>query len=234
MKIDFTDEMLREAVVRADIRELEALPADYEIEHEFSKRFERRMKKLVRRSKTGNQAGRVVFLRRRAVALAAAIVILLATAMSVSAVRAAVFEFITEAYEKFTHIFFEESPPSQESADELSIRRPSFIPEGFELVSEKMAGPVLLVYEKGSDYISYSQQCLENVSININTEGVKLEELEFKGLPAKYYSNQGVQNLLWHDDKYMYMVSSVPSTLDRDIVFKIAESVEITGTDLSP
>ncbi len=166
--------------------------------------------------------------------MAAAIVILLATAMSVSAVRAAVFEFITEAYEKFTHIFFEESPPSQESADELSIRRPSFIPEGFELVSEKMAGPVLLVYEKGSDYISYSQQRLEDVSININTEGVKLEELEFKGLPAKYYSNQGVQNLLWHDDKYMYMVSSVSSTLDRDIVFKIAESVEITGTDLSP
>jgi hypothetical protein len=97
-----------------------------------------------------------------------------------------------------------------------------------------MAGPVLLVYEKGSDYISYSQQRLEDVSININTEGVKLEELEFKGLPAKYYSNQGVQNLLWHDDKYMYMVSSVSSTLDRDIVFKIAESVEITGTDLSP
>jgi len=41
MKIDFTDEMLREAVVRADIRELEAMPADHEIEHEFSKRFER-------------------------------------------------------------------------------------------------------------------------------------------------------------------------------------------------
>jgi hypothetical protein len=56
MTINFTDDMLREAVVRADIRELEAMPADHEIEHEFSKRFERRMKKLVRRSKTGNQA----------------------------------------------------------------------------------------------------------------------------------------------------------------------------------
>ncbi|AEV70083.1 DUF4367 domain-containing protein [Acetivibrio clariflavus] len=231
MKIDFTDEMLREAVVRADIRELEALSADYEIEHEFSKRFERRMKKLVRRSKTGNQAGGAVFLRRRAVALAAAIVILLATAMSVSAVRAAVFEFITEVYEKFTHIFFNESRSSSDSAGEFIVRRPSFIPEGFELVSEKTAGPVLLVYEKGTDYISYSQQRLEDVSMDINTEGAELEELEFNGHPAKYYSNHGVQNLLWCDDKYMYMVSS---TLDRDIVFKIAESVEITDTDLSP
>jgi len=231
MTINFTDDMLREAVVRADIRELEALSADYEIEHEFSKRFERRMKKLVRRSKTGNQAGGAVFLRRRAVALAAAIVILLATAMSVSAVRAAVFEFITEVYEKFTHIFFEESPPSQESADEYIIRRPTFIPEGFELVNEKTTGPVLLVYEKGSDYISYCQQRLGNVSLLVNTEGAELEELKFNGLPAKYYSNRGVQNLLWYDDEYLYMVSS---TLDRDTVFRIAGSVETAGADTSP
>jgi hypothetical protein len=163
--------------------------------------------------------------------LAAAIVILLATAMSVSAVRAAVFEFITEAYEKFTHIFFEESPPSQESADEYIIRRPTFIPEGFELVNEKTTGPVLLVYEKGSDYISYSQQRLENVSLQVNTEGAELEELKFNGLPAKYYSNRGVQNLLWYDDEYLYMVSS---TLDRDTVFRIAGSVETAGADTSP
>ena len=231
MKIDFTDEMLREAVVRADIRELEAMPADHEIEHEFSKRFERRMGKLIRRGKTGSPVGAIAFLRRHMVAFVAAIIILFASAMSVSAVRAAVFEFITEVYEKFTHMFFEESPPSQESADEFIIRRPSFIPEGFELVDEKTAGPVLLVYEKGSDYISYSQQRVEDVSMDINTEGAELEELEFKGLPAKYYSNQGVQNLLWYDDEYLYMVSS---TLDRDAVFRIAESVETAGADTSP
>ena len=231
MAINFTDDMLREAVIKADICELEALLADHEITHEFSKRFERRMKKLIRKSKTRSPAGGAVFLRRRLAALVAAIVILLATAMSVSAVRAAVFEFITEVYEKFTHMFFEESPPSQESADELSIRRPSFIPEGFELVNEKTAGPVLLVYEKGSDYISYSQQCLENVSMNINTKGAELEEVEFNGLPAKYYSNRGVQNLLWYDDEFLYMISS---TLDRDTVFRIAGSVETAGADTSP
>jgi len=231
MKIDFTDEMLREAVVRADIRELEAMPADHEIEHEFSKRFERRMGKLIRRSKTGSPVGAIAFLRRHMVAFVAAIIILFASAMSVSAVRAAVFEFITEVYEKFTHIFFNESRSSSDSAGEFIVRRPSFIPEGFELVSEKTAGPVLLVYEKGSDYISYSQQRVEDVSMDINTEGAELEELEFKGLPAKYYSNQGVQNLLWYDDEYLYMVSS---TLDRDTVFRIAGSVETAGADASP
>ncbi len=123
MTTNFTDDMLREAVVKADIRELEALPADHEIEHEFSKRFERRMTKLVRRSRMGNSARGAVFLRRRLVVLVASIVILLATVMSIPAV------------------------------------------------------PVLLVYEKGSNYISYSQQRLEEVSMDINTEGVELREI---------------------------------------------------------
>ena len=57
------------------------------------------------------------------------------------------------------------------------------------------------------------------------------QRVEIKGLPAKYYSNRGVQNLLWYDDEYLYMVSS---TLDRDTVFRIAGSVETAGADTSP
>jgi hypothetical protein len=218
--------MLRSAVIKADMYEIGALPTDDEIEHEFSDEFERKMQKLIRQSKKRSPVGGLAFLRRRVVVLAAAIIILFASAMSVSAVRAAVFEFITEVYEKFTHIFFEESRSPQDAADEFTIYEPTYIPEGFELVNKNIDGLVLLEYEKGNDFISYSQQRLENVSMYINTEGVELEELEFKGLPAKYYSNQGVQNLIWCDDAYMYMVSS---TLDRDTVFRIAESVEAAG-----
>ena len=231
MTINFTDDMLKKAVIKADIYEIETLPTDDEIEYEFSNEFERKMERLIRRIKTRSPVGAMAFLRRRVVAFVAAIIILFASAMSVSAVRVAVFEFITEVYEKFTNIFFNESRSSQDTADGFTIYEPTYIPEGFELVNKNIDGLILLEYEKGNDFISYSQQCLENVSMHINTEGVELEELEFKGLPAKYYSNQGVQNLLWYDDEYMYMVSS---TLDRDIVFKIAESIVITGTDLSP
>jgi len=164
--------------------------------------------------------------RRRAVALIAAIIILIAAAMSVPAVRASVIEFITEVYEKFTHIFFDESRSPRDAADELTVYEPAYIPEGFELVNRITKDLVLMEYERENDFISYSQQRLENVSMHINTEGVELEEREFKGLSAKYFSKQGVQNLLWHDDKYIYMVSS---TLDRATVFKIAESVEAAG-----
>ena len=65
-------------------------------------------------------------------------------------------------------------------------------------------------------------QCCISHEILEAAEG--MERLEFKGLPAVYYSNQGVQNLLWYDETYMYMVSS---TLDKDAVFKIAGSVKV-------
>ena len=231
MSYSFTEAGLKSAVIKADRYEMEALPADNEIYYEFSRDFEKKMQKLIRRSKKGNTIRGRVFWRRQAVAFITVIIILIAFAMSVPAVRASVIEFITEVYEKFTHIFFDESSSSRDAADEFVIYEPAYIPEGFELVNKKTAGLVLVEYEKGNDFISYSRQRLENVSMHINTEGVELEELEFKGFSAKYYSNQSVQNLLWHDGKYMYMVSS---TLDRDTVFKIAESVEITGTDLNP
>lgn len=60
--------------------------------------------------------------------------------------------------------------------------------------------------------------------MQINTEGIDLEELEFNGLPAKYYSNQGVQNLIWYDNNYMYIISS---TLNKDMVLDIAKSVKL-------
>ncbi|MBT9173621.1 MAG: hypothetical protein DDT21_02022 [Syntrophomonadaceae bacterium] len=229
MSYSFLENALKNAVIKADQYEVEALPADNEIDHEFSRDFERKMQKLIRRSKKGNTIREWVVWRRRAVALIAAIIIPIASAMSVPSVRASVIEFITEVYEKFTHIFFDESQSPRDAADEFTIYEPVYIPEDFEMVNIKADGLVLMEYEKENDFISYSQQRLENVSMHINTEGVELEELEFKGFSAKYYSNRGVQNLLWHDGKYMYMVSS---TLGRDTVFKIADSVEIAGADM--
>lgn len=52
MSISFTEDMLKEAVIKADIYEIETLSTDDEIEYEFSNEFKRKMKKLIRQSKT--------------------------------------------------------------------------------------------------------------------------------------------------------------------------------------
>ena len=166
----------------------------------------------------------MVFIRRRAVAIVAAILILIGCAMSISPVRAAIIEFINWVYEEFTYIFFnQESPSSQDLTDEFIVYEPTYIPEGFTLVYKSNDNFVLMVYENETDYITYSQQGIEDVSTGFNTEGILSEELAIKGLPATYYANQGVQSLIWYDDKYMY---SVLSTLQKELVFRIANSVE--------
>lgn len=174
----------------------------------------------------------MVFIRRRAVAIVAAILILIGCAMSISPVRAAIIEFINWVYEEFTYIFFnQESPSSQDLTDEFIVYEPTYIPEGFISINKYEGDFVLFEYKSETDFFTYNQQGIEDISINLNTEGIQTEELEFKGLPAKYYSNQGIQSLIWYDNRYMY---TVLSSLDREMVFKIANSVEKSDSGRRP
>lgn len=231
MLINLTGDMLRTALIRADTLEMEAISSDKIEEHKFSKVFERKMSKLIGESKGTRPTKTGSPVRRRVIAVVTAILLLLAATMSVSAVRNAIFEFISDVYEKYTHIYFEGEIDKGPTIEEFVVYRPTYVVEGFELVTEIADSLVLLVYEKGVDSIVYNQYQLQYISRHINTEGVELEDLEFRDLPAKYYSNQGVQTLFWYDDKYLYTVSS---TLDKSTVFKIAESLEKVETYVIP
>jgi hypothetical protein len=222
MAYSFTEHQLKLAVINADRILLNALPGDEAIEHEFSSVFERKMRALIRMSYRRNRS----HFKKRLVTAIAAILLLIATAMSVSAVRHAVFDFIALVYEKFTHFYYDASKsaaPSKAPDSDFVLLLPGFIPEGFEIETREFnKGTYVYHYKKGEDYITYYQRNIEGVSMDINTEGLIWEQIEFNGVAAKYYSNQGVQNLIWYDDNYMFMILS---TLDRDTVFKIAESV---------
>ena len=84
MPFSFTDEMLKESVIKADLYEINSLPPNYQIEHIFSPKFERKMKALIRRSR--NSVRRVAYRHKWLVAVLVAVMIL-ASVMSVSAVR---------------------------------------------------------------------------------------------------------------------------------------------------
>lgn len=225
MPISYSEESLKAAVISADRLLIDNLPSDDEIDHEFSKRFERRMKKLIRKYSSGKTNEKSHVAGKRWIAILAAVIMAFSMAMSVSAVRESVYEFITQVYEKYTQIFFsQELSSSQADSYIFEAYIPTYIPESFQLVHQEMSDMVLLEYEKGDDYISYDQEPLENVSARINTEGIKIEDTKLNGMPAQYYSNKGIQNLIWYDDHYMYAVSS---TLDRKTVFRIAKSVPV-------
>lgn len=222
MKKHLTEKALKEAVIRADQYDIDSLPPDSQIDHEFSRKFLEKMQKLICQSKKTDTKKLSIWRKKLAAGIVAILILLSITAMAIPVVRAQTFEFIQEVYKQFTHIFFNSS---EKTFDDTAFHKfiPTYIPEGFNLVTEDLNDIVILVYEKETDNISYEQMRKRDASMHINTEGVELENLKFQGFSAKYYSNQGVQNLIWYDDEYVYTVSS---TLDRNAVFKIAESVK--------
>jgi len=221
MSYSFDDDKLKEAVKKADEYYINSLPRNEDIEYQFSDKFQKRMKKLIKQSKKKETSVRTVFLPKRIAVLIISIFILLASSMSVSAVRRGVFEFIFYVYEKYTEIIFDHSKPITKG--EFTPFTPSYIPEGFTIDLEDLDGSVYLEYIKNDDYIIYEQKYKEDVASHINTEGVEVEKTEVNGQPAIYYSNYGVQNLIWHDELYMYSISS---TLNKEEVFRIAMSIQ--------
>ncbi|MBU5334392.1 DUF4367 domain-containing protein [Anaerocolumna aminovalerica] len=221
MSYSFDDDKLKEAVKKVDEYYINSLPRNDDIEYQFSKRFQRRMKKLIKQSMKKENSVRTTFINKRIAVVFLSIFILLASSMNVSAVRRAVFEFISYVYEKYTEIIFDNSKPITKG--EFTPFTPSYIPEGFTINLEDLDGSVYLEYIKSDDYIIYEQKNKEDVTSHINTEGIEVEDTEINGQPAIYYSNYGVQNLIWHDELYMY---SIFSTLNKEEVFRIAMSIQ--------
>lgn len=232
MPINYSEESLKAAVIAADRLFIDALPSDKEIDHVFSKRFECHMKKLIQKYSSGKITAKSHIMRKRWIAILAVVIMVFSMALSVSAVRQSIYKFVSQVYQKYTQLFFSQTSSSSQTESLIfEAYIPSYIPDGFQLVHQEKEDMVMLEYEKGKDFVSYDQEPVENISARINTEGIKIEDTKLNGTPAQYYSNKGIQNLIWYDDHYMYTVSS---TLDRKTVFQIAESVHLKKIRIFP
>lgn len=222
MAISYSEESLKAAIVAVDHLFIDSLPSDDEINYVFSKRFKRRMNKLIAQYGPEKKNKKSHVARKRWIAILAAVIMAISTVMSVSAAREAVFQFVSQVYKKYSQIFFSQSLSVSQNSVVFTKHKPHYIPAGFQLVHSETNELLRLEYKNDDDIIMYSQQNASDISMHINIEGTKLEDLKLNGIPAKYYSNHGLQNIIWYDDRYMYMVSS---TLNRETVLKIAESV---------
>lgn len=147
MPVSFTDESPQAAVIAVNRKMINSLPSDDQIDHIFSKKFERNRQELI--SQYGSKArpkSRVW--RKRWVAVLAAVIMALTVTMSVSALRETVFHFVTQVYEKYTQIFFSQTSSLPQSSTVFTAIKPGSIPDGFQLVHSETNGLLRLEYEK--------------------------------------------------------------------------------------
>lgn len=228
MNYTISDELLYRVLADVEAMYLQEIPQQVP-EHNFSRRFEKRMQRLIKEERRSPQVQKAVTFSKRAIlVLAALLVMAIGMVMSVEGLRVQFFKLVSETFEKYTAIAFDKNEAVSTEDSSFVQYELSYIPEGFSVESE-ICEPVTKVHyvvysNKEGKVINLSQECLENVSTSINTEGVSQEKISINGFDGYCFSNIGLQSIYWYNNEYLFMVSS---SLDRNTVLKIAESIRI-------
>ena len=220
-----TDDMLRIAAAEANQAICDSLPKPEECNHQFSPRFERKMKRVIRR---GRHPVAYKFLHQAA-CLLVVVTLVGASWLTVDAeARGAFFAWVRQQYENFVEYRFEGLAPDEEMTTNIA---PTWLPEGYEETKAQSAGgtstktysnrdgqAIHFMYSAGADATS-----LFVVSDNMTAVKVIVGTQE-----ADFYQDADPENanvLVWHSESgdILFCISA---PLPRDEIIKIAESIE--------
>lgn len=220
-----SDETLSAAAAESQEAFVGSFEADYDAacQHEFSAKFERKIRRLVRRAKHP-----VLY---RTVRRAAAVLLAILIAGSVwlaadTGARAAFFGWVKEIYEE---CFVYKSSEGVGAEPKRENYEPKWIPEGYTKIEEIDIGGFISIF-----YLNDQNQYLklhyvykpQDVSIFVEMAQGELSECYVCGYKADLilFSDRNVGNtIMWSDENgCAYYISAF---LDKDGLIKIAESI---------
>lgn len=219
-----TDEMLAQAAAELADAINESLPAPSECTHQFSSRFEKKMKRVIRRSH------HPIFYRTLRTVASIVLVILIgfsSTLMISVEAREIVFGWVKQQYEFFYEYFFEGDMSSTESAK----YQPGWMPDGCEFVtSYETAGGEVYIYTDAEDnLIQFSYTSDPNSeSVYVDGVGYNKEVVAVNRIYAEIYMSQAeneTNSIIWNDDSGVILFTA-SGNFDQETLIKIAENVE--------
>ena len=170
-------------------------------------------------------------IRRVAVVVLIVTSILFASAMSVKAVREAVWEIIVGWYEEYIRLDFTKDASITENktntALEFEYKEPS-LNEGYEryVISQK-PNRFFVEYEKGETLITYCQEFISDARHFTSNNDTVVSEIKIGDNNAyafTFYTKKSVQNtIMWVDGTYYY---SIGANLPLEELKAIAETIE--------
>ena len=174
--------------------------------HVFSKHYRKNMKKIIKEYSRSPIQKQFATLGKYAAGILILIILTNSVLIiSVEAYRENFFETMTNAYKKFTSIIIEVEKPSD---DNLSFIEPSYIPEGFELISDMQTDITMKIdYINNDDkIIVYRQSIITSGETRIDTENTLVEEIEIQNQKITYSFNKDAYNAYWNDNKFIYSI----------------------------
>lgn len=203
---------------------LSELPPDEELNHKFSRRFERKMKALIKYEE--RTPGERKFYRGMKIAFAAiAIMILVAfgSAMSVKAGRLQLIQFFVEVFEELTSYSVKDENP--EGVEVIPVE-PDYVPEGYEVIRRvNNRCEYFIWYENGSgDRLRYNQAAASAGVRLWDTEVSVTGEEQIGNRKVRVVEVDGMLAVYWEDEEYAYSVYGI-GNVATDELLKIAKSV---------
>lgn len=192
------------------------------------KSLDRRIMRIIKRERRKSERGGWITVAKNiAAGVLIACTVTLAMVMSIEAVRTALMETIVQWFEDYVSIMFvtEDDVPTT-----IEVKRqPVIDEEGWseEVVADSLTSYSIHYFCDGSLALTYHQVCLNTDSMwNDNTD-VTIEEISIgqnSGV-LMIYENGGLI-VSWSDGEYTYSLSNRTSTISKEALLKIAESVQ--------
>lgn len=195
------------------------------IQHTFSKKFERKMARLIRQQKSFYFPMIRTPIRRTVTITVTVIIILSTTVISVSALREAFIRFITEIFDTHTEVQTIQDNTAPESFEDIYAI--TNIPDGFEIVfqNDNTEGtPVLITeYRNGQNRIIFSQYIKSCYDINVNTEGYEMVRIDVNGNEGFMIDMIDDIYIAWDNGDY---ILEIDSNIGKDTLIDVAKSVQ--------
>lgn len=224
-----SEEALKRAALAADAALLKQMPSREECEHTFSPGFERKMKRLIKRTKHP-----VVYplLQRAACVLLAAMLTGTVILVTVPQAQAAFFGWLKEIHD--TYLVYR-IPQEAESTDQQDYRL-TWVPEGYvEYDTLEMDDGFIIEYENSHDptddrLISFMYLYAEGSGAlyAFSHDNVVYSQIEVNGILADLIvdpSGETGNAILWENPE-THTLFSIDAYMEEDVLIKMAESVE--------
>lgn len=223
-QMEVTDELLYQYMPIADEMDLDALEAEIADEEiVLSKKFERRMKRLMWKEEHKWVAGFGKFMARVAVVLFCVLGVSLAVTMSVDAYRSKFFQTVQEIWEdSVVHTY-----DVGEEGQEFVPHEPSYIPEGYEEVARYESDRTLNIEYANSKrmYIYWDQTEIKDGTWNILDNDYN-EQLVYeldKGYIVLNLYDDNIVRAYYERDQYLYVISA--EKIEPEEIYHMFDSI---------
>lgn len=224
MSIKIDDAYLYEHMPKVEANLMSLIPPEEELDHKFSRRFERKMKKLMKYERRSPKERKVYRGMRLAfAALAVIVLIAFGSVMSVKAYRFRFVEFIVEVFTELTSYTVQEECPEGE---EIVPVEPGYVPKGFERIKceEDRSGYYICYENEVGNQIYYKQKVIGAVGHYLDTEKNFAKVATINGQKISIVKENGSCTLYWEDESYVYSIFGVGDVTEEELL-KMARSV---------